>query len=200
MYADGYVPREIDFMVVEQHPTLLNVTLHPAKVGHGYKLKNQTWYRRRLRPPPHSLWRESAHSTGDGSSININGGGDIGGGDSVNSGDGVALIGSGGDRGEIGHIDGETGGDISLTEYDIKGQDSQRIQPQLPVEPYTYYSPGHHEITDSPYHNTNDNALHIRVVHYSSENRRKSIGNGATHSLIQTLYFAAPLISFRILS
>ncbi|PSN45052.1 hypothetical protein C0J52_04007 [Blattella germanica] len=32
VYADGYLPREIDFMVVEQHPTLLNVTLHPAKV------------------------------------------------------------------------------------------------------------------------------------------------------------------------
>lgn len=31
VYADGYTPREIDFMVVEQHPTLLNVTLHPSK-------------------------------------------------------------------------------------------------------------------------------------------------------------------------
>lgn len=33
VYADGYVPREMDFMVVEQHPTLLNVTLHAAKVS-----------------------------------------------------------------------------------------------------------------------------------------------------------------------
>ncbi|XP_026676560.1 uncharacterized protein LOC103505414 isoform X1 [Diaphorina citri] len=33
VYADGYVPREIDFMVVEQHPTLLNVTLHTSKVS-----------------------------------------------------------------------------------------------------------------------------------------------------------------------
>lgn len=33
MYAEGYLPREVDLMVVEQHPTLLNVTLHPAKVG-----------------------------------------------------------------------------------------------------------------------------------------------------------------------
>nr|CAH7766944.1 unnamed protein product [Callosobruchus chinensis] len=31
VYADGYVPREVEFMVVEQHPTLLNVTLHTAK-------------------------------------------------------------------------------------------------------------------------------------------------------------------------
>ncbi|CAO1298979.1 unnamed protein product [Diamesa hyperborea] len=33
VYADGYSPREVDFMVVEQHPTLLNVTLSPAKLG-----------------------------------------------------------------------------------------------------------------------------------------------------------------------
>jgi hypothetical protein len=33
VYADGYAPREVDFMVVEQHPTLLNVTLYPSKVG-----------------------------------------------------------------------------------------------------------------------------------------------------------------------
>lgn len=32
VYADGYVPKEVEFMVVEQHPTLLNVTLHTAKV------------------------------------------------------------------------------------------------------------------------------------------------------------------------
>ncbi|XP_017777939.1 PREDICTED: carboxypeptidase D isoform X2 [Nicrophorus vespilloides] len=33
VYADGYVPREVEFMVVAEHPTLLNVTMHPAKVG-----------------------------------------------------------------------------------------------------------------------------------------------------------------------
>jgi carboxypeptidase M len=32
VYADGYVPREVDVMVVDQHPTLVNVTLHAAKV------------------------------------------------------------------------------------------------------------------------------------------------------------------------
>ncbi|XP_070501036.1 carboxypeptidase D-like isoform X3 [Chironomus tepperi] len=31
VYADGYSPQEIEFMVVDQHPTLLNVTLTPAK-------------------------------------------------------------------------------------------------------------------------------------------------------------------------
>lgn len=31
VYADGYIPRDIEFMVVEEHPTLLNITLHAAK-------------------------------------------------------------------------------------------------------------------------------------------------------------------------
>uniref|UniRef100_A0A146MC30 Carboxypeptidase M n=2 Tax=Lygus hesperus TaxID=30085 RepID=A0A146MC30_LYGHE len=31
VYADGYTPREVDFMVVEQHPTQLNVTLFQSK-------------------------------------------------------------------------------------------------------------------------------------------------------------------------
>lgn len=33
IYGDGYLPKEMDFMVVEQHPTLLNVTMHTSKVG-----------------------------------------------------------------------------------------------------------------------------------------------------------------------
>ncbi|XP_058822937.1 carboxypeptidase D isoform X1 [Topomyia yanbarensis] len=31
VFADGFVPRDVDFMVVEQHPTLLNVTMQPSK-------------------------------------------------------------------------------------------------------------------------------------------------------------------------
>lgn len=31
--ADGYLPQEVEFIVVDSHPTLLNVTLHSAKVG-----------------------------------------------------------------------------------------------------------------------------------------------------------------------
>lgn len=38
VFADGYVPREIDFMVVEQHPTLLNVTLQQSKVSQSASL------------------------------------------------------------------------------------------------------------------------------------------------------------------
>ncbi|KAL1452024.1 hypothetical protein WDU94_006343, partial [Cyamophila willieti] len=45
VYADGFAPREIDFMVVEQHPTLLNVTLHPSKVSYPLQ-KDKHW-----RPP-----------------------------------------------------------------------------------------------------------------------------------------------------
>lgn len=36
VYADGYVPKEVEFMVVDEHPTLLNVTLHPAKFGQHF--------------------------------------------------------------------------------------------------------------------------------------------------------------------
>ncbi|GAB0096319.1 carboxypeptidase D [Sergentomyia squamirostris] len=35
VYADGYIPRDVDFMVVDQHPTLLNVTMQPAKRNDG---------------------------------------------------------------------------------------------------------------------------------------------------------------------
>ncbi|XP_018561193.1 carboxypeptidase M isoform X2 [Anoplophora glabripennis] len=45
VYADGYVPREIELMVVEQHPTLLNVTLHTAKDGHFYRPQHQVFHR-----------------------------------------------------------------------------------------------------------------------------------------------------------
>ncbi|XP_035919565.1 carboxypeptidase M-like isoform X3 [Anopheles stephensi] len=31
VFADGFVPKDVDFMIVEQHPTLLNVTLQPSK-------------------------------------------------------------------------------------------------------------------------------------------------------------------------
>lgn len=43
VYADDYVPREVDFMVVDQHPTLLNVTLHPSKVGQVPKGNHKAW-------------------------------------------------------------------------------------------------------------------------------------------------------------
>lgn len=34
VYADGHIPKEVEFIVVEQHPTLLNITLSTAKVKH----------------------------------------------------------------------------------------------------------------------------------------------------------------------
>ncbi|KAJ8959056.1 hypothetical protein NQ318_022312 [Aromia moschata] len=47
VYADGYVPRDVEFMVVEQHPTLLNVTLHTAKRkdSHFYRPSPQIFHR-----------------------------------------------------------------------------------------------------------------------------------------------------------
>lgn len=189
----------MDFMVVEQHPTLLNVTLHPAKVGQGFRVKNQTSYRRRPRPPQQfsaPLWRESIIAPGGGgdgvSSISSNSSGHN------MTEDGTRLIGSGGDRGEIGHSDGDGGGELILNEDDVKGY---RTQQWLAVEPYTYYSPGHHEITDMPYHTSNDDALHIRVAHDTLEDWHKAMRSGVMEvkPLIQILYFTAPLFSFQIL-
>lgn len=194
-------------MVVEQHPTLLNVTLHPAKVGQGHKVRNQNGHRRRPRPPkPFSaqpLWRESIITPGDGGGSDGNG---ISNSTSSNSsgdnvvGDGVSLVSSGGDRGEIGHSD-DGGGEPAVTEIDVIGQDTPRIQQWLPVEPYTYYSPGHHEITDIPYHNSNDDALYMRVAHDTLGDWHKSMRSGSMEakSLIQILYFAAPLFSVQVL-
>lgn len=31
--AEGYLPQEVEFIVIDNHPTLLNVTLHSAKVA-----------------------------------------------------------------------------------------------------------------------------------------------------------------------
>ncbi|XP_063904690.1 carboxypeptidase M isoform X1 [Zophobas morio] len=56
IYADGYVPKDIDVMVVEQHPTLVNVTLHAAKRkdGNFYRPQQHPLYHRPLKPPPQS--------------------------------------------------------------------------------------------------------------------------------------------------
>ncbi len=43
MYADGFLPREVDFMVVDNHPTLLNVTLYPSKVGDPIHIERHLW-------------------------------------------------------------------------------------------------------------------------------------------------------------
>ncbi|XP_071445439.1 carboxypeptidase D-like isoform X2 [Hetaerina americana] len=41
VYAEGYIPREMEFGVVEQHPTLLNVTLHPSKRSDNFYRPSQ---------------------------------------------------------------------------------------------------------------------------------------------------------------
>ncbi|XP_041451356.1 carboxypeptidase D isoform X2 [Drosophila obscura] len=35
VFAEGFAPREVEFVIVEQHPTLLNVTLQPSKRMEG---------------------------------------------------------------------------------------------------------------------------------------------------------------------
>ncbi|OWR49003.1 hypothetical protein KGM_207768 [Danaus plexippus plexippus] len=46
--ADGYLPQEVEFFVIDSHPTLLNVTLHSAKRIDG----GGPYYRPAPRPPP----------------------------------------------------------------------------------------------------------------------------------------------------
>ena len=198
-------------MVVEQHPTLLNVTLHPAKVGQGAKVKNQTWYRRRPRPrqtfSTRPLWRESNFPSSGG--VGGGGGGSGGSNNSSSSsnssrdnvaGNGVRLVGSGGDRGEIGHSDGDGGGEPLLTEDDVKGQDTSRVQQWLPVQPYTYYIPGNYNITDIPHHMSSNNTLHIRAAHFTLEDWHKDMKSGVMEvkPLIHILYFATPLFSLQV--
>ncbi|XP_040172556.1 carboxypeptidase M isoform X4 [Anopheles arabiensis] len=58
VYADGFVPKDVDFMIVEQHPTLLNVTLQPAKRNDGSQhyrpAAASTQYRPQQQLPPGS--------------------------------------------------------------------------------------------------------------------------------------------------
>nr|CAD7399737.1 unnamed protein product [Timema cristinae] len=183
VYADSYVPREIDFMVVEQHPTLLNVTLHSAKVGQGRRLKSGSRHRHHVR----LLWKTAGSVTtlphAEVSSLPSDG---EGGGGKVIEGDG------GGNRGEIGRDGGEEG---ALTDNDMTSQELPKWQQ---VEPYTYYSPASQDITDTPYRNSKDNAFHIRVAQDTLDDWRRSLRNGAKdiQSLIPLLlHFVPPLIS-----
>ncbi|XP_014258956.1 carboxypeptidase M-like isoform X2 [Cimex lectularius] len=53
VYADGYTPREMEFRVVEQHPTLLNVTLFQAKrQDTGFYRPHQQHYYHHVSQPP----------------------------------------------------------------------------------------------------------------------------------------------------
>ncbi|XP_073833465.1 carboxypeptidase D isoform X2 [Musca autumnalis] len=67
VFAEGYSPREIEFVVVEQHPTLLNVTLQPSKRIEGSLSPISPLYRPLPGPPPH-LYRPPTPGYGGGES------------------------------------------------------------------------------------------------------------------------------------
>uniref|UniRef100_A0A1I8M573 Peptidase M14 domain-containing protein n=1 Tax=Musca domestica TaxID=7370 RepID=A0A1I8M573_MUSDO len=67
VFAEGYSPREIEFVVVEQHPTLLNVTLQPSKRIEGTLTPLSPLYRPVPGPPPH-LYRPPTPGYGAGES------------------------------------------------------------------------------------------------------------------------------------
>ncbi|XP_067639261.1 carboxypeptidase D isoform X3 [Eurosta solidaginis] len=60
VFSDGYAPREVEFIVVEQHPTLLNVTLAPSKRIEGTALPIY-----RPLPIPQQHYRPAGPAYGD---------------------------------------------------------------------------------------------------------------------------------------
>jgi hypothetical protein len=114
VFADGYVPREVEFAVVEQHPTLLNVTLHPAKVGQRP---------RKQRPAEMPPWL---------------GGSGAGAGMGVLVTRGPHIVGN---RGDIGDTNQPGGGTNNpLTPHSLKPASSPQNGAEL--EPYTFFNPG----------------------------------------------------------
>ncbi|XP_035780286.1 carboxypeptidase D-like isoform X7 [Anopheles albimanus] len=67
VFADGFLPKEIDFMIVEQHPTLLNVTLQPSKRNDGsfYRPSISTQYRPQQQQSPSSASSSQSSSGTD---------------------------------------------------------------------------------------------------------------------------------------
>ncbi|XP_046389785.1 carboxypeptidase M-like isoform X1 [Ischnura elegans] len=63
VYAEGYIPREMEFGVVEAHPTLLNVTLHPSKRSDNFYRPSQHSVAYYHRQPP----QQAPPSSGMGS-------------------------------------------------------------------------------------------------------------------------------------
>jgi len=113
VFADGYVPREVEFAVVEQHPTLLNVTLHPAKVG-------QRGHQRRVEMPP---WL---------------GGSGAGNGMGVTRGPATPnVVGNRGDIGDTNPLGGGTNNPLTPFKA-VNSPQSGATE----LEPYTFFNPG----------------------------------------------------------
>ncbi|KAG8233974.1 hypothetical protein J437_LFUL014493, partial [Ladona fulva] len=139
VYAEGYIPREMDFGVVADHPTLLNITLHPSKVR---------WYPplRKTEKPKESR-KHAANGSGVGVETDSDGGGD--------------LVSGGGDgKVESGEVDEENDHGISdgredSGEGDAKGdgyaeRDGGGERGGAGMEPYAFYSPGPDDSTFVP--------------------------------------------------
>lgn len=155
VYADGYVPRELEFAVVEQHPTLLNVTLHPAKVGQ--RVNSGSQQRRRPRPVETPPWLGgSGGGSGGGAGVMVT---------KLPPSDNSAGIkpntggsNNGGNRGEIGESSssssGGLGGDGPSILSDGNSNDKQVTSSQragVDVEPYTFFNPGSFSVTYPPH-------------------------------------------------
>jgi hypothetical protein len=140
VYADGYGPREIEFAVVEQHPTLLNVTLHPSKVG-----------QRRRRPETPPWLGGSGGGSGGGAGVLVVQKTPSSNNPSSKSSNTGSI---GGNRGDIGDSTGggEGGSTLVLDNNNSNKQvTSTTSQHASDVQPYTFFNPGTFSVTYPPH-------------------------------------------------
>jgi hypothetical protein len=139
VYADGYVPRDLEFAVVEQHPTLLNVTLHPtSKVGQ----RGGTQQRRRPRPVETPPWLGgSGGGSGGGAGVVV---------PKLPDNSASAKPNIGGNRGDIGELAGGGDGHLNYSDHNHKQVTSSQ-RGHGDVEPYTFFDPGSFSVTYPPH-------------------------------------------------
>jgi hypothetical protein len=118
VFADGYVPREVEFAVVEQHPTLLNVTLHPAKVGQRP---------RKQRPAETPPWPGGSGGASAGMGVLAT--------------QGPHIVGNRGDIGDTNQPGGGTNNPL-LTPHLLTPASSPQSNGGAELEPYTFFNPG----------------------------------------------------------
>jgi hypothetical protein len=118
VFADGYVPREVEFAVVEQHPTLLNVTLHPAKVGQRP--------RKQQRPAETPPWLGGSSAGMVGMLVTR----------------GPHIVGNRGDIGDTNQPGGGTNNPLLTPHLLTPASSSPQSNGGAELEPYTFFNPG----------------------------------------------------------
>ncbi|CAB3382035.1 Hypothetical predicted protein [Cloeon dipterum] len=125
VFAEGYYPREVEFAVVEQHPTLLNVTLvaGAGKVGH------RPQQRRKPHPFETPPWLGGS-GAGTGMGVLVTRAPPL-----------TNVVGNRGDIGENTNPPGDIGGGTNTRANQFKAVTTSSSQSNN-VEPYTFFNPG----------------------------------------------------------